>query len=260
MGTAGAEAWSTRFPEKVAMVTGAASGLGRGVAERLASEGARIVVADIDARGAGELAETLPDALAVILDTADSASVERAFDTAVRRYGRIDVLINNAGVVGPQQPLHETGDGVWRKVMSVNSDGAFYVLRRGIAAMLGSGGGAIVNMASSTALAGKPNLSPYTFSKAGLVGLTRAAAIEYAERGIRVNAVAPTSVMTPLVASFIASADDPEEADARIRSQTPIPGLPEPADVAAAVAFLASDDARWITGHVLPVDGGFHAR
>ena len=170
------------------------------------------------------------------------------------------MLFNNAGIVGPQMPLHETTDQAWRQVMAVNSDGAFHVLRRGIRAMLAGRGGAIVNTSSSTGLAGKPNMAPYSFSKAGLVGLTRAAAIEYAEHGIRVNAVAPTAVMTELVAGHIARAPDPDAMRRLLESQTPIPGMPTPEDVAAVVAFLASDDARWITGHTLPIDGGFHAR
>ncbi len=249
-----------RFAGKVALVTGGASGLGRAVAIRLAAEGARVVVADLDAAGAAAVAGDLPDAVSVSVDTADPASVDRAFGEAVHACGRVDVVVNNAGIVGPQLPLHETDDQSWRRVMAVNADGAFHVLRRGIAALLEAGGGAIVNMVSSTALSGKPNLTPYTFSKAGLAGISRSAAIEYADRGIRVNAVAPTAVMTELVASHIASAADPAAMRALVESQTPIPGLPLPEDVAAAVAFLASDDARWITGHTLPVDGGYHAR
>ena len=248
-----------RFVDRIAVVTGAASGLGRAVAQRLAAEGATVAVADIDLAGAERVGRSLPSARAVLIDTADPASVDRAFDDVLSACGRIDVLVNNAGIVGPQLPLHETDEESWRRVMAVNADGAFHVLRRGIAALLAGGGGAIVNMASSTGLAGKPNLTPYTFSKAGLIGLTRASAIEYAERGIRVNAVAPTSVMTELVLGFIEQAADPAAMRARMESQTPIPGLPAPEDVAAAVAFLASDDARWITGHTLPVDGGFHA-
>jgi NAD(P)-dependent dehydrogenase (short-subunit alcohol dehydrogenase family) len=249
-----------RFDGRVAIVTGAASGLGRAIAQRLAAEGASVVLADIDAGGATAVASALPSALAVRVDVADEASVDRGFDEAIAAFGTVDVVVNNAGVVGPQLPLHQTDEDSWRHVLAVNADGAFHVLRRGLATLLQTGGGAVVNMASSTGLAGKPNLSPYTFSKAGLIGLTRSAAIEYAEHGIRVNAVAPTTVLTELVRGFIDGSDDPASLRARIESQTPIPGLPLPEDVAAAVAFLASDDARWITGHTLPVDGGYHAR
>lgn len=248
-----------RFDARSALITGAGSGIGRACAERLAAEGARVIVTDIAAGAASKVAAALPAALALRLDTSDPAAVDSVFAEAVAGCGRIDVIVNNAGIVGPQLPLHETDDDSWRRVLSVNADGAFHVLRRGIATMLEAGGGAIVNVVSSTALSGKPNVTPYTFSKAGLAGITRSAAIEYADRGIRVNAVAPSAVMTPLVAAFIESAADPEAMRARIESQTPMPGLPVPSDVAAAVAFLASDDARFITGHVLPVDGGFDA-
>ncbi len=258
--SAAASAFGRRFEGKVAFVTGGASGLGRATAQRFALEGARVVVADLDRSGAQAVVATLPDALAVHVDTADSAAVDRAFDAALEAYGQINVIFNNAGIVGQQTPLHETTDESWRDVMGVNATGAFYVLRRGVKAMLAGGGGAIVNTSSSTGLAGKPNMTPYTFSKAGLVGLTRAAAIEYAALGIRVNAVAPTAVMTDLVAGHIARAPDPEAMRRLLETQTPIPGMPRPEDVAAVVAFLASDDARWITGHTLPIDGGFHAQ
>jgi len=241
-------------------VTGGASGLGRAAAERFALEGARVVVADLDHTKAAAVANSLPDAMAIGVDTSDAAAVDRSFDTVLDAYGRVDVIFNNAGIVGPQTPLHETTDKAWREVMGVNADGAFHVLRRGIIAMLAGHGGAIVNTSSSTGLAGKPNMTPYSFSKAGLVGLTRAAAIEYAAQGIRVNAVAPTAVMTDLVAGHIARAPDPEAMRRLLETQTPIPGMPTPEDVAAVVAFLASDEARWITGHTLPIDGGFHAQ
>jgi NAD(P)-dependent dehydrogenase (short-subunit alcohol dehydrogenase family) len=249
-----------RFEGKVAFVTGGASGLGRAAAERFAREGATVIVADLDRSGAQAVAATLPDALAVHVDTADGTAVDRSFEVALDAFGTVDALFNNAGIVGEHLPLHSTTDEAWRRVMAVNADGAFHVLRAGVRAMLGGRGGAIVNTSSSTGLAGKPNLTPYTFSKAGLVGLTRAAAIEYAAHGIRVNAVAPTAVMTDLVAGHIARAPDPEAMRRLLETQTPIPGMPTPEDVAAVVAFLASDDARWITGHTLPIDGGFHAQ
>jgi NAD(P)-dependent dehydrogenase (short-subunit alcohol dehydrogenase family) len=248
-----------RFAGRVALITGGASGLGQAAAKRLAQEGAAVALLDLDLAAAERAAAELPGAVALEVDTREQSSVRRAFELAAEALGRIDVVFNNAGVVGPQTPLHETSDEAWQAVMSVNADGAFHVLRAALSALLGHGG-AIVNSASSTGLAGKPNLSPYTFSKAGLIGLTRSAAIEYARHGIRVNAIAPTAVMTKLVRDHIARAPDPAAMQATVESQTPIPGLPEPADVAAAVAFLASDDARWITGHTLPIDGGFHAQ
>jgi NAD(P)-dependent dehydrogenase (short-subunit alcohol dehydrogenase family) len=129
-----------------------------------------------------------------------------------------------------------------------------------IEAMLRTGGGTIVNTSSTAGLTGQPNISQYTFAKAGIVGLTRAAAIEYAKQNIRVNAIAPTVVRTPLVENFANTAPDPEAMWETLLSYNPMPGMPTPADVAAAVAFLASDEARFITGHTLPIDGGYCAQ
>jgi NAD(P)-dependent dehydrogenase (short-subunit alcohol dehydrogenase family) len=249
-----------RFESAVLFATGGGSGLGAATARRFADEGARVVIADIDRAAADAVAASLPDALAVTVNTADAASVERAVATAVGRYGRIDVIFNNAGIEGRQQPLHETTIDNWEHVTAVNGDGVFFVLKYGIDAMLNTGGGVVINTSSAAGLVGQENISPYTFTKAGSVGLTRAAAVEYAARGIRVNAVAPTVVMTPLVRRFIETAPDPVEMRERLASFNPMPGIPEPADVAGVVAFLASDDARWITGATIPIDGGYTAR
>ena len=249
-----------RFEDKVLFVTGGASGLGAATARRFADEGARVVVADINEEGACEYADSLPDAIAVAVDTADPASVHRAIGAAVERYGRIDVIFNNAGIEGEQTALHEMTVDNWQRVTSVNGDGVFHVLKYGIEAMLETGGGAVINTSSTAGLTAQDNISPYTFTKAGIVGLTRSAAVEYAARGIRVNAVAPTVVMTPLVRRFIENAADPAEMLQRMESFNPIPGIVEPEDVAALVAFLASDDARWITGVTIPIDGGYCAR
>jgi NAD(P)-dependent dehydrogenase (short-subunit alcohol dehydrogenase family) len=178
----------------------------------------------------------------------------------VAHYGRIDVIFNNAGIEGEQTPLHDMTVENWRRVTAVNGDGVFYVLKHGIAAMLESGGGVVINTSSTAGLTAQENISPYTFTKAGIVGLTRAAAIEYATRGIRVNAIAPTAVMTPLVRRFIEDAEDPAEMRERFERFNPMPGIPEPKDVAALVAFLASDEARWITGVTIALDGGYTAR
>ena len=143
---------------------------------------------------------------------------------------------------------------------AVNGDGIFYVMKYTIEAMLRTGGGAIVNTSSTAGLAGQLNISPYTFAKAGIIGLTRSAAIEYAALNIRINAIAPTVVHTPLVENFAKTAPDPEAMWAAMQTFNPIPGMPVPADIAAVVAFLASDDAKWITGHTLPIDGGYCAQ
>ncbi|SCE77207.1 SDR family NAD(P)-dependent oxidoreductase [Micromonospora mirobrigensis] len=249
-----------RFQDKVAFVTGGASGLGAAAARRFAAEGAKVVIADINRDGAAQVAAELPDALAVTMDTGEAVSVEQGIADAMQRYGRLDVIFNNAGIDGQQQPLHEMDVENWERVRRINGDGVFFVLRYGIEAMLRHGGGAIVNTSSTTALAAQENISPYTFTKAGIVGLTRSAAIEYAARGIRVNAVAPTVVMTPLVEHFIDTAPDPGQMRRQMESFNPKPGIPTPDDVAGVVLFLASDDAAWITGHTIPVDGGYVAR
>ena len=249
-----------RFTDKVAFVTGGASGLGAATARRLADEGARVVIADLNEAGAREVAASLPEAIGVAVDTADAAAVERAFQQALETYGRVDVVFNNAGIDGKQQRLHEMDQENWDRVTAVNGDGAFHVLKFGIQALLRSGGGAVVNTSSTAGLTAQDNISPYSFTKAGLIGLTRSAAVEYAKDGIRVNAVAPTVVLTPLVEHFIESAPDPVEMRQRMENFNPVPGMPTPEDVAGVVAFLASDEARWITGHTVPVDGGYVAR
>lgn len=249
-----------RFEGKVVYVTGGASGLGEAAARRFADEGARVVIADIDEEGAKELAGELPDALAIRVDTSDAEMVERSIERAVEQYGRIDVIFNNAGISGEQLPIHESSVDNWTRVTSINGDGVFYVLKFGIASMLRTGGGAIVNTSSTNGLIGLPNIAPYTFTKWGVIGLTKSSAIEYADKGIRVNAVAPTVVRTALVDRFIAEAEDPEAMAEQMEHFNPMPGMPIPDDVAAAVLFLASDEARFITGHVIPIDGGYTAQ
>jgi len=251
---------SGRFEGKVAFVTGGASGLGAAAAQRFSDEGAQVAVADIDAAGAEKVAASLRDGYAVHLDAADARSVARAVADAVEHYGRLDVVFNNAGITGPQQILHELEVEDWDRVRAVNGDGIFYVMKYTIEAMLRSGGGSIVNTSSTAGLTGQLNISAYTFAKAGIVGLTRSAAIEYAKQNIRVNAIAPTVVWTPLVQRFAESAPDPEEMRAVMENYNPMPGIPTAEDVAALVAFLSSDEARWITGHTVPIDGGYVAQ
>ncbi len=250
-----------RFAGRVAWISGGGSGIGAATARRLAGEGAAVIVADIDSTGAHDVARELPGAYAQSLDVGDARAVETAFAAALDRFGRVDVIVNNAGVTGDLMPLHEMSPAGWDRVARVNGRGMFLVLKYGIRAMLGKGGGAIVNTASISGLvASAPDAAAYIYSKTGIVGLTRSAACDYARHHIRVNAVAPGQVLTPLIERIIRDAADPEAERAFRANRHVMPGFIEADDIAAAIAFLASDDARWITGVTLPVDGGYTAR
>jgi NAD(P)-dependent dehydrogenase (short-subunit alcohol dehydrogenase family) len=246
----------SRFTNHVVLVTGGGSGIGAAAARMFGAEGARVAVADIDARSAEAVASSLPQAIAVPFDIADRRAVESGMSRAAKELGGMDVVFNNAGIDDKRQRLHETDDANWQRIMRVNGDGFFNVLRAGIALLLVNGGGSIVNTASTAALTAVADISPYTFSKGGLVALTRSAALEYASDGIRVNAVAPGATLTPLLEQFIAEGEDPAGMRARMEANSPMGGMSLPDDVANAVLFLASDEAARITGLTIPVDGG----
>lgn len=248
-----------RLKGKVAVITGAASGLGRACAERFATEGARIVVADIQEEAGKQVAQALPEGWFVKVDVTDPASVEAMIAETVRHYGRLDILFNNAGIMGEHAATDESTLENWRKVLAVNLDGVYFGMKYAIAAMLDQGSGVVLNMASIVGMVAFANNPPYSASKAAVIQLTRAAAIEYADRRIRVNALCPTVVQTPLLENFIRSSSDPEDRRQRIENLNPMPGMPTPADVAAAALFLASDEAAFITGVALPIDGGYTA-
>ena len=245
-----------RFDGKVVFITGGASGLGEATVRRFVDEGAKVVVADVDAVGAKRVADELQNCLALELDVRDEQAVEASFAEAETQFGGVDVVFDNAGIEGRQQMVHETAWDNWSAVRAVNGDGMFLVMKHGLAALLRRGGGSVTVTASAAGLAARPKLSAYTFAKAGIVGLVRSAAVEYGHLGIRVNAVAPTAILTPLLERFVEDSDDPAAVRAAITTKNVIPGAPQPSDVAAAVAFLSSDDAAWITGHTLPIDGG----
>jgi NAD(P)-dependent dehydrogenase (short-subunit alcohol dehydrogenase family) len=249
-----------RLKGKVAVITGAASGLGRACAERFAQEGARVVVADIQEEAGKEVAQALPEGRFVKVDVTAPTSVEAMIAETVRHYGRLDILFNNAGIDGEHAPTDESTLENWRKVLAVNLDGVYFGMKYGIAAMLDQGSGVVLNMASIVGLVAFAKNPPYSASKAAVIQLTRAAAIEYADRRIRVNALCPTVVQTPLLEHFIRSSSDPEDMRQRIENLNPMPGMPTPEDVAAAALFLASDEAAFITGVALPIDGGYTAR
>jgi NAD(P)-dependent dehydrogenase (short-subunit alcohol dehydrogenase family) len=251
---------SNGFQDQVVFITGGASGLGLAAARRFAAEGATIAIADLNTEAAETAAAKFAGAIAITVDVSRPEQVEAAFQTAMEKLGKVNVIFNNAGIDGKQQRLHEMDLTNWDLVSRVNGDGAFFVLKYGIAALLASGGGNVVSTASTVGLAAQEHISPYSFTKGGLVNLTKSAAVEYAKDNIRINAVAPTAVRNPLVEHFIDSAEDPKAMHELMENFNPIPGMPTPDDVADAVLFLASNEATWITGHTLPVDGGYLAR
>lgn len=241
---------------RAGLVTGAASGIGRACAIRFAAEGAAVVVADLEsARAGGE--ETVATITAaggtaefVACDVASALDSAALVEAVVQRYGRLDFAHNNAGIGGSNGRLADIADEDFDRIIAVNLRGTFLGMKHQIRAMLGNGGGAIVNTSSNAGLRGVRLLSPYTASKHGIVGLTRNAAVEYADDGIRVNAVCPGAIVTPLMLR-----GTPERA-LEIRKPQAMSRFGEPEEVAAAVVWLCSADASFVTGVALPVDAG----
>jgi NAD(P)-dependent dehydrogenase (short-subunit alcohol dehydrogenase family) len=250
-----------RLDGRVAIVTGGARGIGRETAETLAEVGAHVVLADLDMQAvesaAAEIRASGRHATATVANVADEASVNAMVQATLEREGRLDILVNNAGIA-IRRPAVDLALGDWDKVLSVNLTGSFLCARAAARPMIAAGSGAIVNVASIMGLSGGglyPNVS-YQATKGAIVNMTRALAVEWAAHAIRVNAVAPTYVRTDLIGPIL---KDPELV-ARIEAMTPLKKLAEPADIAAAIAFLVSPAAAMITGHTLAVDGGFLAQ
>ncbi|WP_208117252.1 SDR family oxidoreductase [Streptomyces sp. NBC_00582] len=243
---------------KVVLITGASSGIGAAAARVFSDEGASVVLVarreDRLAALVGELRDKGAQASYVVGDMTVAADAGRAVEFAVAEYGRLDGAFNNAGIGGDRTPLHLMGDDVYDTLMDVNVRGTWNCLRYEIAAMLPHGGGAIVNNSSVAGLVAIPAAAPYIASKHAVVGLTRAAADEYAAQGIRVNAIAPGTTRSEITADWFARNPGMEEL---ANSVTPQGRTAEPEEIAAAAAWLLSDRCPFLTGAVLPVDGGF---
>jgi NAD(P)-dependent dehydrogenase (short-subunit alcohol dehydrogenase family) len=243
-----------RLTGKVAVITGAGSGIGRVTAELFAAEGALVVCADVSGREQDTARAIGGAAVATHADVSLEADVIGMIEAAEREFGKLDILFNNAGFGGPRAPLHEQTLETWDSVLGVNLKGVFLGMKHGVPALLRAGGGSIVNTASAAALTGWQGHAIYGAAKAGVVQLTKAAALDYAKKNIRVNAICPGMTWTGLVPSYEQHPVPP--ADAPIPPQ-PMARWGLPSELAAAALFLASDEASFITGVALPVDGGY---
>ncbi len=250
----------TQFTGKVALVTGAASGIGRATALRLAQDGARVIVADVKVKGGEETVGLVEAAGGMATfsraDVAQADEVEALVRHAVAVHGRLDIGINNAGIGSNWARVTDISIEDWHRVMAVNLHGVFYCMQHEIRQMLSQGSGVIVNLSSIAGLKGLANSAAYSASKHGVIGLTRTAALEVARNNIRINAVCPVFARTPMLEELFAVNPTYEE---RLVKNIPMRRYGTPEDVAGVVAWLCSEDAGFLTGHALPLDGGIMA-
>lgn len=244
-----------RFIDQVVIVTGAAKGIGRAIAERFGAEGAQVVIGDVDHASATAVATTIQQqggsALAIDADVADEAQVDALFAQTLAHFGTVDVLVNNAAVVSPTKHILDADKAWWDRIIGVNLTGAFLCAHRAALIMAPKGRGSIINLSSGGAQRAHRAFVAYDATKGGIEAMTRALALDLGPYGVRVNALVPGSIDT--------SGLNAEERKRR-GSNLPLERIGEPDDLAGAAAFLASDDARYITGHCLAVDGGMLAQ
>src|SRR5579864_3145423 len=246
---------------KVALITGAGSGIGQATSRVFAREGAKLVLADVVEEGGNRTLKLVQDlgaqAIFVKCDVARWSDVDAAVAKAVQTYGRLDCAFNNAGIEGKGGDTHECTEENWNRVIAIDLTGVWYCMKAEITQMLKQGSGAIVNTSSIMGLTGAIRVPAYTAAKHGVAGLTKAAALEYARHGIRINAVCPAPIYTPLLMSAFEKRPDVEQRYAR---SEPMKRLGQPEEVGEAVAWLCSDRASYVTGLPMPVDGGYMAQ
>jgi NAD(P)-dependent dehydrogenase (short-subunit alcohol dehydrogenase family) len=252
-----------RFEGRVALVTGGAAGIGRAICLQLAREGAAVAIADRDEDGGRETLALVEKSggtgLSLRMDVAREADVASAVEQALARFGSIDALFNNAGVE-LSRALHDTTTEEWDRVLDVNLKGMFLVSRQVLPVMMRQGRGAVVNTSSISGLLGWPGSAAYCSSKGGVIALTRQMAVDYAPHGIRVTCICPGTTLTPMIERLFGLEKDPAASRKSIEAMHPLGRLARPEEIAEAALFLASDEASFITGVALPVDGGYTAR
>jgi NAD(P)-dependent dehydrogenase (short-subunit alcohol dehydrogenase family) len=252
----------TDLSGKVALVTGAASGIGRAIARLLAKNGAAIVVADVDGQGARAVASELPRAIAAEMDIRSEAAIRRGVDAALAAFGRIDILVNNAGVntLAHRVDIDAFPVEEWHRIVGTDLDGTYLVSRAVAQPMIQQGAGRIVNIASTVGLAAMRLQSPFVAAKAGIIHLTRAMALELAPKGILVNAIAPGSTLTEVTKKLFYAPDGSfYEHTAAFMKHVPLGRPGEPDEIAQGVLFLASPASSYVNGHCLTIDGGWTA-
>ncbi|QGX96909.1 glucose 1-dehydrogenase [Roseovarius faecimaris] len=242
-----------RLKGKTAVITGAASGFGAGIARKFVAEGARVMIADLNATGATAMAAEL-GAEACAVDVSEAASVQDMHDTAVAAFGTPDIIVNNAGITHLPQPLEEVNETDFDRVLAVNCKSVYLTARAFVPGMKARGTGTILNVASTAGVSPRPRLNWYNASKGWMITATKAMAVELAPLGIRVNALNPVAGETPLLASFMG--EDTPEMRAKFLSTIPLGRFSTPEDMGNAAAFLCSDEASMITGVCMEVDGG----
>ena len=252
-----------RVEGKVAIVTGGALGIGKATCLLLAEEGAKVAVTDILDKEGQELAKKIKSIGGVAefwrLDVSNEKEVEKTFADIHKKFGRIDVLVNNAGIAGVSKPTHEISEEEWDKVMAVNVKGVFFCTKHVVPYMKKTGGGSIINLSSIYGIVSAPDVPPYHASKGAVRIMTKTDAFLYAKDKIRVNSVHPGFIWTPMVEDYLKSQGDVEEGRKYLDTLHPIGHVGQPEDIAYGIVYLASDESKFVTGSELVIDGGYTA-